>query len=227
MNPPGTDGAGGSARVDTTSAAGMVRRQIESRGISDRRLLEAMRSIPRHHFVPSARLEDAYGDFPLPIGHGQTISQPYIVAVMTEALALRGSERVLEVGTGSGYQTAVLAELASRVYTIERIPELAAGARKALLSLGYDNVRFAVGDGCEGWPAHAPFDRILVAAAAPAAPPSLAAQLADNGIMVIPIGDSRFSQNLVVVRRVGRSLEQEQSIGCRFVPLIGKGGFGG
>lgn len=227
MNPPGTGGAGEPAHADNASAAGMVSRQIESRCISDPRLLDAMRRIPRHRFVPSAGLEDAYGDFPLPIGHGQTISQPYIVAVMTEALALRGSERVLEVGTGSGYQTAVLAELAARVYTIERIPELAAAARKALLSLGYDNVRFAVGDGCEGWPARAPFDRILVGAAAPAVPPALVAQLADNGIMVIPIGDSRFSQNLVVVRRIGRSLQREQSIGCRFVPLIGKGGFEG
>ena len=125
-----------------------------------------MRRIPRHQFVPSAKPEDAYGDFPLPIGHGQTISQPYIVAVMTEALALRGRERVLEVGTGSGYQTAVLAELAARVYTVERIPELAAAAR-APWALGYGNVRFVVGDGCEGWPEHAPFDAILVAAAAP------------------------------------------------------------
>jgi protein-L-isoaspartate(D-aspartate) O-methyltransferase len=227
MNPPGTGDAEGSTRVDNSSAAAMVRRQMEGRGITDARLLEAMRRIPRHQFVPSAKLEDAYGDFPLPIGHGQTISQPYIVAVMTEALALRGRERVLEVGTGSGYQTAVLAELAARVYTIERIPELAGAARKALLSLGYDNVRFAVGDGCEGWPEHAPFDRILVAAAAPAIPSPLAAQLADNGIMVIPIGDSRFSQDLVIVRRIGRSLEQARSIGCRFVPLIGEGGFGG
>jgi protein-L-isoaspartate(D-aspartate) O-methyltransferase len=227
MNPPGTDGARGPAHANNALAASMVRRQIEGRGIADARLLEAMRRIPRHRFVPSAGLEDAYGDFPLPIGHGQTISQPYIVAVMTEALALRGSERVLEVGTGSGYQTAVLAELAARVYSIERVPELAAAARKALLSLGYDNVRFAVGDGCEGWPARAPFDRILVAAAAPAVPPALAEQLADNGIMVIPIGDSRLSQDLVVVRRIGASLEQERSIGCRFVPLIGKGGFEG
>ncbi len=226
MNPPGADGARGPAHENNALAVPMVKRQMESRGITDPRLLEAMRRIPRHRFVPSAGLEDAYGDFPLPIGHGQTISQPYIVAVMTEALALRGSERVLEVGTGSGYQTAVLAELAVRVCTIERIPELAAAARKTLLSLGYDNVRFAVGDGCKGWPARALFDRILVAAAAPAAPPALAAQLADNGIMVIPIGDSRFSQNLVVVRRIGGSLVQEQSIGCRFVPLIGEGGFG-
>jgi protein-L-isoaspartate(D-aspartate) O-methyltransferase len=224
MNAPGR-AAAGSGRADNASAAGMIRRQVESRGITDARLLEAMRRVPRHLFVPSACSEDAYGDFPLPIGHGQTISQPYIVAVMTVTLRLRGGERVLEVGTGSGYQTAVLAELAGRIYTIERIPELSAAARKTLLSLGYANVEFAVGDGGEGWPAHAPFDRILVAAAAPRVPPALAAQLADNGIMVIPVGDSRFSQNLVVVRRIGASLEREQSIGCRFVPLIGEGGF--
>lgn len=207
-------------------AARMVRLQLESRGITDSRLLDAMRRVPRHLFVRAAERAMAYGDFPLPIGHGQTISQPYIVAVMTELLRLRGSERVLEVGTGSGYQTAVLGELARSVDTVERIPELSAAARATLEALGYGNVRFFVGDGSQGLPAEEPFDAILVAAAAPRVPPALAAQLADGGLLVIPVGESRSMQNLVVVRRVGRSLIEESGIGCRFVPLLGEEGFG-
>ena len=204
----------------------MVRQQLESRGITDSRVLEAMRRVPRHLFVPAAGRAEAYGDFPLPIGHGQTISQPYIVAVMTQALGLRGSERVLEIGTGSGYQAAVLAELAGSVYTIERVAELATAARMILNELGYHSVHFATGDGSEGWAAHAPYDAILVTAAAPRVPPALEAQLADNGVLVVPVGENRWSQTLVTVRRTGGHLSRSEGIGCRFVPLVGAGGFG-
>jgi len=212
-------------RVPSPEAACMVRQQLEARGIMDGRLLDAMRRVPRHLFVPAAECGSAYGDFPLPIGHGQTISQPYIVAVMTEALGLRGTERVLEVGTGSGYQTAILAELARQVDTVERIPPLAVAARQTLETLGYRNVRFCIGDGSLGLPAQAPFDAIIVAAAAPRVPPALAAQLADNGVLVMPVGENRFAQNLVIVRRVGGTLAEEHGLGCRFVPLLGAGGF--
>jgi len=203
----------------------MVKLQIENRDVRDQRVLDAMRCIPRHAFVPAGSRAAAYGDFPVPIGQGQTISQPYMVAFMTQALALRGPERVLEVGTGSGYQTAVLAELCRRVFSVERIPELAATALRAVADLGYCNVTIRVGDGSAGWPEEAPFDRILVGAAAPAVPPVLGDQLADNGILVVPVGDWRGTQVVVLVRRTGRALSVEQTIGCRFVPLIGTGGF--
>jgi protein-L-isoaspartate(D-aspartate) O-methyltransferase len=186
-----------------------------------------MRRIPRHLFVTQSRQDEAYGDFPLSIGHGQTISQPYMVAFMTQALSLRGGERVLEIGTGSGYQTALLAELSGHVYTIERIATLLSVAQKTLASLGYANISYAAADGCEGWSAHAPFDRILVAAAAPRIPPALRAQLADNGMLVIPVGSSQFAQTLMIARRSGDAFLQEESIGCRFVPLIGNGAFDG
>jgi protein-L-isoaspartate(D-aspartate) O-methyltransferase len=205
----------------------MVQRQLEGRGITDGRVLEAMRRVPRHLFVPAGGRSEAYGDFPLPIGHGQTISQPYMVAVMTEALGLRGGERVLEIGTGSGYQTAVLAELAGTVCTVECIPELAAAARRTLDILGYTAVLSRTGDGSEGWAEHAPYDAILVAAAAPRVPPALEEQLADNGVLVVPVGETRLSQALVIVRRRGRLLSRSQGIGCRFVPLVGSGGFEG
>jgi protein-L-isoaspartate(D-aspartate) O-methyltransferase len=203
----------------------MVRQQLESRGILDGRLLEAMRSIPRHLFVPPAVRAEAYADHPLPLGQGQTISQPYIVAVMTESLGLRGREKVLEIGTGSGYQTAVLARLAAHVWTVERVPELARAARAVLEKLEVRNVSFSVGDGSVGMPGSAPFDAILVSAAAPRVPPALADQLADCGTLVLPVGESRFSQTLVVVRRTGASFREERGIGCRFVPLLGEGGF--
>ncbi len=203
----------------------MVRLQLEARGLTDRRVLKAMLSVPRHRFVPAGKKGDAYGDFPVPIGCGQTISQPYMVAFMTEALALTGTEKVLEVGTGSGYQTAVLAELAAEVYSVERIPELYAAARDTLESLAYPNVHLVLGDGGAGLPPYAPFDRILVTAAAPSVPSTLSEQLADNGIMAVPVGDYRFSQVLVIVRRIGNRIETTQSIGCRFVPLVGEGGF--
>jgi protein-L-isoaspartate(D-aspartate) O-methyltransferase len=203
----------------------MVRQQLESRGVLDGRLLEAMRSIPRHLFVPPAVRAEAYADHPLPLGHGQTISQPYIVAVMTESLGLRGSEKVLEIGTGSGYQTAVLAQLAAHVWTVERVAGLAHAARAVLEELGYRNVSCSIGDGSVGLPAGAPFDAILVSAAAPRVPRALADQLADGGTLVLPVGESRFIQTLVVVRRSGGSFREERGIGCRFVPLLGAEGF--
>jgi protein-L-isoaspartate(D-aspartate) O-methyltransferase len=205
----------------------MVKLQIENRDITDVRLLEVMRRVPRHAFVPPGSRATAYGDFPVPIGHGQTISQPYMVAFMTQALCIRGPEKVLEIGTGSGYQTVILAALAASVFTVERIPELAVMAQKALDSLGVANVSFRIADGGPGWPERAPFDRILITAAAPTVPLILRAQLADNGIMVLPVGDWRKSQMMVTVRRTGESFTSQESIGCRFVPLIGEGGFPG
>ncbi len=203
----------------------MVKLQIENRDISDARVLEAMRNVPRHAFVPPGNRATAYGDFPVPIGHGQTISQPYMVAFMTQALCLSGTEKVLEIGTGSGYQSAILAVLAASVYTVERIPALSAMAERNLGSLGISNVFFRTGDGGAGWAEEAPFDRILVTAAAPSVPPVLRSQLADNGILVVPVGDWRRSQVIVSVRRTGGSFISQESIGCRFVPLIGEGGF--
>ncbi len=205
---------------ENAQAQRMVRTQIRSRGVADERLLEVMAALPRHRFVPGSSRGEAYGDFPLPIGSGQTISQPYMVALMTEELELGGTERVLEVGTGSGYQTAILAELAAEVYTVELLPDLLARARELLTELGYRNVHWRVGDGAEGWPEEAPFDRVLVAAAAQTIPASLTAQLADNGLLVIPVGSSQHYQTLMVVRRIGGRLEQRESIGCRFVPLV-------
>ncbi len=203
----------------------MVRLQIENRDITDQRVLDAMRSVPRHIFVPPGSRATAYADFPVPIGHGQTISQPYMVAFMTQALCLSGMEKVLEIGTGSGYQTAVLSVLTATVYTVERIPALAAVAERAIGSLGLTNVFFRTGDGGPGWPEEAPFDRILVTAAAPSVPTALQGQLADNGVLVVPVGDWRRSQVIVTVTRTGGSFTSRESIGCRFVPLIGEGGF--
>lgn len=197
----------------------MVRAQLQARGIGDARLLEVMARLPRHRFAGGSRAE-AYGDFPVPIGHDQTISQPYMVALMTERLELSGIERVLEVGTGSGYQTAVLAELTREVYSVERIAALLSRARSLLEQLGYTNVSFREGDGSLGWPEAAPFDRILVAAAAERIPQPLVAQLADNGLLVIPLGSSADYQTLTVLRRVGGHLEKTESVGCRFVPLV-------
>jgi protein-L-isoaspartate(D-aspartate) O-methyltransferase len=167
---------------------------------------------------------EAYGDHPLPIGHGQTISQPYMVACMTEALSLGAGTRVLEVGTGSGYQTAVLAEIAAEVFTVERIPALARRARELLETLGYRNIRFRVGDGSLGWEENAPYDGILVGAATPVVPVPLKAQLADNGTLVVPVGEPSAYQEIVRVLRQGAVLREERGIGCRFVPLIGAWG---
>jgi protein-L-isoaspartate(D-aspartate) O-methyltransferase len=201
----------------------MVRQQLRARGLGAERVLEIMSVLPRHRFVSGTLRAEAYGDFPLPIGRGQTISQPYMVGLMTEELAVREQGKVLEVGTGSGYQTAVLAELAREVYTVELIPALLEHARRLLAELGYRNIRYRAGDGSAGWPEASPFDAILVAAAAPAVPAALTAQLADGGVLVIPVGDSRQFQTLLTVRRQGRFLERREGIGCRFVPLVQDG----
>jgi protein-L-isoaspartate(D-aspartate) O-methyltransferase len=198
----------------------MVKTQILSRGVTNPRVLEVMRAIPRHLFVSGKSRDIAYGDYPVSIGHEQTISQPYIVAYMTQALELKGEEKVLEIGTGSGYQTAVLAELARHVYTVEIIEPLIRNARRLLEAFGYANVSYKCADGRAGWEEEAPFDCILVTAAALSVPRSLQNQLADNGIMVIPIGDYRQYQELTVIRRIGNKFQVEETIGCRFVPLV-------
>lgn len=202
----------------------MVNSQIVARGIKDDKVIQAMLKVPRHLFVEEALRDQAYGDFPLPIGKGQTISQPYIVALMTEALELRGKERVLEVGTGSGYQTAILAEIALWVYTIERDPELSGKAKKVLLSLGYKNISFKVGDGSLGWPEAAPFDAIIVTAASPQIPQPLVDQLAEGGRIVIPVGDE-FSQVLIKGIKKDGMLKTQTLEPVRFVRLVGAYGF--
>jgi protein-L-isoaspartate(D-aspartate) O-methyltransferase len=198
----------------------MVKNQLIPRGISDQGVLQAMSKIQRHLFVEEALMGEAYNDHPLPIGHKQTISQPYIVALMTQALQLTGSEKVLEIGTGSGYQTAILAELSEKVYTIERIRPLMEKARTLLFDLGYRNILFKAFEGTMGWKEHAPFGGIIVTAGAPKMPQPLLDQLADGGRMVIPIGD-RYSQELIKVRKVKGEHEEKNLGGCRFVNLIG------
>jgi protein-L-isoaspartate(D-aspartate) O-methyltransferase len=199
----------------------MVDDQLVRRGITDERVLAVMRRVPRHLFVEEAFRERAYGDHPLPIGQEQTISQPYIVALMTTLLALTGREKVLEVGTGSGYQTAVLAGLARRVCSIERIAALALRARAVLEGLGYANVWVRVGNGTLGWLDEAPFDGILVAAGGPGVPPPLFEQLVDGGRMVLPLGD-QTSQTLTLVENVGGQMRTRACGDCSFVPLVGK-----
>ena len=214
-----------SSLVDAADArARMVERQLRRRGITDERVLEAMGHVPRELFLPEALRAYAYEDGALPIGYRQTISQPFIVATICLLLALEGPERVLDVGTGSGYQAAVLAELAAEVVTIERIPELAAEAQAALEQAGYANVEVRVGDGSLGVPERAPFDAIAVAAAAPTLPPALYAQLAVGGRVVVPRG-SRWGQDLVLVVRTPDGPVERRSIPCRFVPLLGDEGF--
>jgi len=199
----------------------MVDEQIARRGIRDQRVLAAMRKIERHRFVSEAQRSGAYEDHPLPVGEGQTISQPYIVALMTEALALQGDERVLEVGTGSGYQTAILAELAAEVYSVEILPRLAEQARATLEDLGYRNVHIRLGDGSEGWAEHAPYQGILVTAAPPQVPPALLEQLAEGGRLVIPVGVQ--SQELELHTRRPEGFRVERLAAVRFVPLVGSG----
>ena len=201
----------------------MVATQIASRGVHDAKTLAAMRKVPRHLFVPSSAVGQAYDDYPLPIGHGQTISQPYIVAFMTEALQLAGSERVLEVGTGSGYQSALLSLLARRVFSIEIVPELAAGAAAVLRGvLGLDNIDLRVGDGRLGWPEEAPFDRILVTAAPTSVPAPLLEQLSPDGRMVIPVGPDPGVQRLRLLERTGNGAERTVDLlPVRFVPMTG------
>ena len=202
----------------------MVRRQLESRDIDDERVLDVFRRVPRHLFVPERWRDDAYSDHPLSIGEGQTISQPYIVALMTQRLELKGGEKVLEVGTGSGYQAAILAELCESVVTIERFGTLSVKAKETLDSLGYANITYCVGDGTRGVEEHAPYDRIIVTASSPDVPRPLVDQLADGGLIVIPVGGG-FSQDLLVVRKKGTGVRRESVCKCVFVPLVGQYGF--
>jgi protein-L-isoaspartate(D-aspartate) O-methyltransferase len=205
----------------------MVETQIKSRGISDSRVLRAMETVPRHLFIDEGLIDQAYTDSPLPISEKQTISQPYIVALMTQALELKGNERVLEIGTGSGYQTAILASLADRVFSIERIAALAAKARKILDQLDYYNVAIRVGDGSYGWKEEAPFDAIITTAAAPEIPQYLVEQLAAGGRLIVPIG-GRDVQTLYKLTRLienPQEIRKEDLGGCRFVSLIGESGW--
>ncbi len=199
----------------------MVDTQIIGRGIKDKRVIAAMQKVPRHLFLDEALWPQAYEDHPLPIGERQTISQPYIVAIMTEALKLTGKEKVLEIGTGCGYQTAILAELAEQVYTIERIPSLAKRARKTFDTLQYRNIVVTIRDGTTGWKEHSPYEGIIVTAASPNAPEPLLDQLLTGGRLVIPIGDE-FSQELIAYEKEdGNDFKKENYGGCRFVKLIG------
>jgi len=202
----------------------MVDDQISSRGVNDARVLAAMRKVPRHEFMPEAIRAMAYTDHALPIGEAQTISQPYMVALMTELLGLTGTERVLEIGTGSGYQAAVLAELCEKVFTVERIKALADGARASLDKLGYRSVAIKVYDGTYGWKEMGPFDAIIVTAAAPEIPQPLVDQLKEGGRMVIPVGE-RYSQMLMKVVKTPQGTVVEKSVPCVFVPLIGNHGW--
>jgi protein-L-isoaspartate(D-aspartate) O-methyltransferase len=202
----------------------MVERQLKARGLQDERLLAAFLKVPRHHFVPPALAEEAYADHPLPIGGGQTISQPYIVGLMVHHLRLQGHERVLEIGTGSGYETAILAELALEVYSVERLPELLHPAAERLLQAGAGNVHLSAGNGSLGWPEHAPYDAILVSAAAPRLPRPLLDQLGDPGRMVLPLGPAE-SQTLILVERRDGTVVQTELASCVFVPLLGDHGW--
>jgi protein-L-isoaspartate(D-aspartate) O-methyltransferase len=199
----------------------MVEEQVVARGVTEPRVLATMRRVPRHLFVDEALRDRAYGDHPLPIGDGQTISQPFIVGRMTELLALTGREKVLEIGTGSGYQAAVLSELVARVCTVERIPRLATRARQVLETLGYNNVWVRTANGTLGWPDEAPFERILVAAGGPSVPPPLFDQLVEGGRMVMPVGDAT-SQVLKLVEKVNGEMRTSEYSACMFVKLVGK-----
>jgi protein-L-isoaspartate(D-aspartate) O-methyltransferase len=202
----------------------MVETQLARRDIKDARVLKALGEVPRHRFVPKAIRHAAYHDRPLAIGSLQTISQPYMVAAMTQELGLAGGERVLEIGTGSGYQTAILATLCERVYTIERHASLAEKARKVLNALGCQNIRFRTADGSMGWAEEAPFDRILVTAGAPAVPEPLKGQLGPGGILVVPVGQS-YHQSLITVVRTDKGFREHRGMGCVFVRLIGRDGW--
>ena len=202
----------------------MVDQQMRHRGICDRRVLAALDKVPRHRFLPEPNDPAAYNDYPLPIGDGQTISQPYMVALMTECLKLKGDERVLEIGTGSGYQAAILGELSRRVITIERFAALADRARGTLAELGYHNIEVLVGDGSLGYPKAAPYDAVIVTAAAPEVARPWVDQLTERGRLVVPLGD-RWGQHLTVVTKRGDKLDYQSVCGCVFVPLVGKLGW--
>jgi protein-L-isoaspartate(D-aspartate) O-methyltransferase len=202
----------------------MVSEQIAARGVRDPRVLAAIRKVPRHVFVAESLRDLAYADRPLPTARGQTISQPYMVAMMTEALELREKDRVLEIGTGSGYQTAILAEICAEVYTVEKYPELLEGAKSLISRLGYANVTARTGDGTMGWPEHQPYDAILVTAGAPDVPQPLLDQLGEGGRLLIPVG-SDMLQELQKLTRRGEEIVEERLIGCQFVPLRGKYGW--
>lgn len=203
----------------------MVQEQIIARGITDEKTIQVMSELPRHCFVDDALKSQAYIDAPLNIGEGQTISQPYIVALMTEALKLTGNEKVLEIGTGCGYQTVILARLAKQVYTVERIKFLALKSRQRFKNFELKNIVLRIGDGSLGWKESAPFDRILVTCAAPGIVDTLALQLAENGIMVIPVAAGEDLQNLMCMRKTGQTFETQNLGGCRFVKLFGKYGY--
>jgi len=202
----------------------MVKNQIVARGIKDERVIKAFLKVPRHKFVSDRNLGEAYDDHPLPIGEGQTISQPYMVALMTELLELKGEEKVLEIGTGSGYQAAILAELAKEVYTVERFPTLAEKAKIVLEELGYKNIKIKIGDGTLGWEEYSPYEGIIVTAGAPDIPSPLIAQLKEGGRLVIPLGES-FSQVLTVIEKFRGKIEKREICGCVFVPLVGRYGW--
>ncbi len=198
----------------------MIETQLRARGIRDPRVLDAMAAVPRHRFVPAEVEGEAYDDHPLPIGYGQTISQPYIVAFMTEALELEPADTVLEIGTGSGYQAAVLAKLAGQVYSIELLPELADRARRTLVEEGYTNVQVKAGDGYQGWPEHAPFTKIIVTAAPEAVPEALVEQLAVGGTMIVPVGPQMGHQELRLLRKTASGVVTDRSLAVRFVPMV-------
>lgn len=198
----------------------MVEHQIVSRGIKDKRVLDAMLKVPRHLFVSDDLWDVAYSDRPLPVGEEQTISQPYMVALMTELLCLKGDEKVLEIGTGSGYQTAILAELAGEVYTVEIVAPLAEKAKELLTEMGYQNIKFRTGDGYYGWPEYAPFDTIIVTCGPDKVPPPLVDQLAEGGCLVVPVGT--FYQTLTILRKIKGKMRESKSTACRFVPMTGE-----
>lgn len=199
----------------------MIERDLATRDIGDKKVLDAMSKVPRHKLVPGNVKDQAYADHPLPIGYGQTISQPYIVALMTQVLELKGDEKVLEIGTGSGYQAAVLAEIVPEVYTVEIIPELAQRANEDLKGMGYQNIHIKNADGYFGWPQKAPFDAIIITAAAEYVPPPLIAQLKENGKLLLPLGSTRYYQTLTLVEKKGGELKTRHITGVRFVPMTG------
>ncbi len=214
------DGAPSAAQGPDAARAAMVREQLRGRDIRSARVLDVMGRVPRHLFVPETQRGDAYADHPLPIGYDQTISQPYIVAFMTQALDVRATDRILEIGTGSGYQAAVLGALGGQVYTIEIVAPLADRARSLLASLGYRNVHVRAGNGYLGWPEEAPFDRIMVTAAPDDVPPALVAQLKEGGLMAIPVGT--VVQELRILRKTAKGMETLDTLAVRFVPMTGK-----